>query len=433
MRRILLGAGLLAMSATAAQSAAPLEKHMAGGYFAYSSDLDARAQLHRELWEAARTWAEDTQKSVSDCAVQLRVDQRTLMFRSWYVECTRPWENPYSELKSSTGVVDYSDDKNKGDAAPSSKDEPGKSPDPEPDSSRPAATMFSLDDIRAFGRTLKLWSEASDASEGKESVWTDCWINVGFSKEGIAAETMECSLSKDETRMAVSRGSGSGWTVLPGSTKFSKVLLEDDRTEKIWGCVGRGIYEFTWLHSTDGRTIEPDWFVLETMKAMRTGRAKETPAARPNEIPFTVTGEVVDREEHAVRLWGKALPPGNWNPLGALYRDANILVLYPAQSALKGPIYIPSHYCFVGKQTGTNRFGAAIPVWVYGPCPLPAGTSWAFLSKASGEETVLHGPFKTYPACDSARAQSSARGLARRCYQVPDDIIRKHKGHTSPR
>jgi len=415
MLKVLFTAGLLAMSVTAAQSAAPLEKHLNDGVFTYSTALDSRAQLHRDLWEVVRAWAGDVHTPVSDCVVQLRVEEETLAFRSWHIECDRPFDSPFFGSASS----------------------------------KPVAATFSSNDLLAFGRTLRLrsadsttppgeypgnsaplaelLSAGSRTPPGRNAVWTDCWINVAFTEGGIAAENMECSVQGNEfvnTEIATADGAGR-WTV---STGLHRLCAEQEHRKT----AGKTINE-TWKAACPGEATTSDWFVLEIQEAERARRAEAARIVDPHRIPFTITGEIHDRDEHSLAVWGKAIPPGGSNPLGALYRDSNIVVLYPDQSRLMGPMYAGGSHCFVGKRSGTNAFGATVPGWVYGPCPLPAGSSWVFVSKNASKETVLNGPYKTYPSCYRAMEQSSAPGLSGRCYAASDDVIRKQKTRSSPK
>ena len=94
-------------------------------------------------------------------------------------------------------------------------------------------------------------------------------------------------------------------------------------------------------------------------------------SAQTDEVIFLISGNVVDREPNAILVWGLAVPVNTQGeiPFGTLARDSNIVVLNPGAEGLSGSYYVGYH-CFRRKKSGTNAFGAPVPLWEYADCRL---------------------------------------------------------------
>jgi hypothetical protein len=86
-------------------------------------------------------------------------------------------------------------------------------------------------------------------------------------------------------------------------------------------------------------------------------------------LEVQIVGEIIDREQAAVVVWGVALPRDQYKAtaFGAVLKEATLLVLNPK---LTNPVIYEGMACFIGKDQGVNRFGAPVPVWIYGPCEM---------------------------------------------------------------
>ncbi len=94
------------------------------------------------------------------------------------------------------------------------------------------------------------------------------------------------------------------------------------------------------------------------------------PPANPAPV-FQVMGDVTDVSATAILLWGKSFPPnGGGFPLGSLLEEANIRVESPSMQVPVGGKYFQAEV-FLRKDHGLNALGAEVPVWVFGPVPVP--------------------------------------------------------------
>lgn len=84
---------------------------------------------------------------------------------------------------------------------------------------------------------------------------------------------------------------------------------------------------------------------------------------------FTITGQVKDRDEDSVLVWGYALAKSGDNSVfGVNLQEVSILVQNPTYAAPTGTLYSGDHF-LLGKRHGQNALGAAVPVWIYGDLP----------------------------------------------------------------
>lgn len=83
---------------------------------------------------------------------------------------------------------------------------------------------------------------------------------------------------------------------------------------------------------------------------------------------FIISGEPRNRDSKGVFVWGIAVGfMGDFSQLGALPQKSNIYVVNP-KTPFNNLYYKGEHY-FLKKGTGTNAFGAKVPVWIYGDMP----------------------------------------------------------------
>ena len=93
-------------------------------------------------------------------------------------------------------------------------------------------------------------------------------------------------------------------------------------------------------------------------------------SAQTQEMIFHISGNIIDREQNAVLIWGRAVPVNTEGeiPFGTLARDSNIVVLNPRPEGLSG--FYGGYHCFQRKKSALNAFGAPVSVWEYGDCRL---------------------------------------------------------------
>jgi hypothetical protein len=84
---------------------------------------------------------------------------------------------------------------------------------------------------------------------------------------------------------------------------------------------------------------------------------------------FQIVGEIKDRDEKSLTIWGRAYPIGSKGALGTNFYEANLIVINPDKRCDHGSHYLEGKHCFMRKSTGTNAFGAPVHVWVYGDPP----------------------------------------------------------------
>jgi hypothetical protein len=116
---------------------------------------------------------------------------------------------------------------------------------------------------------------------------------------------------------------------------------------------------------------------------------------------------------------------------GVLYNDSNILVLHPSLDLLRvNPAYYQAgEHCFHEKRRTTNAYGAPVPLWVYGPCPLQKDTYWMFESYVPGGKATGYGPYADYVQCDMDRRNTAETipGISQMCFMKHKDIFRSFK------
>lgn len=85
---------------------------------------------------------------------------------------------------------------------------------------------------------------------------------------------------------------------------------------------------------------------------------------------FRVSGEIKQRQADRLTVWGYAIPDNaDSNQLGAHMQEANILVEAPRTEGIVGGIRYEGVHRYVRESSGTNAFGASVPVSVYGSIP----------------------------------------------------------------
>lgn len=86
---------------------------------------------------------------------------------------------------------------------------------------------------------------------------------------------------------------------------------------------------------------------------------------------FKIFGEVVDRDETSLLIWGFAVPlSGNHGAMGANEtHQTNLMIQFgrplTSDDVLRWSLDV---YCFVKKGSGVNSFGAPVSVWYYSKC-----------------------------------------------------------------
>lgn len=103
-----------------------------------------------------------------------------------------------------------------------------------------------------------------------------------------------------------------------------------------------------------------------TLAQFKELRAKcETEAVR-----FSISGDVTDRTETSVAVWGLSVPPNlDANVFGALLQSGNIVVQNMDPKGLMGGRFYRGEHYFVEKRTAKNGFGTDVPVYVFGDAP----------------------------------------------------------------
>jgi len=88
-------------------------------------------------------------------------------------------------------------------------------------------------------------------------------------------------------------------------------------------------------------------------------------------VRFTVTGDVTDRTETALAVWGFSFPPSrDANVFGAVMgQEGNLVVQNFAANGLAGGRFYRGEHYLVEKRAGKNGFGAEVPVYVFGDAP----------------------------------------------------------------
>jgi hypothetical protein len=109
--------------------------------------------------------------------------------------------------------------------------------------------------------------------------------------------------------------------------------------------------------------------VVVTAIAMLTSIALAWSEAAEGQTRFRIFGEIVDREQAAVLVWGVAQPEnGNYAAFGTHTTNANLLVLNPTFT--NAVLYHERGLCLLKKDQTANQYGALVPVWIYAPCSM---------------------------------------------------------------
>lgn len=84
-------------------------------------------------------------------------------------------------------------------------------------------------------------------------------------------------------------------------------------------------------------------------------------------IPFRVTGEIQDRDENAIQIWGNAIPwNDDFNNIGTVTGyGGNIIVKNPRKNQSYSNYYVGDKVYFLEKTYGTNAFGGEVQVRIY--------------------------------------------------------------------
>ena len=84
---------------------------------------------------------------------------------------------------------------------------------------------------------------------------------------------------------------------------------------------------------------------------------------------FIIYGEIKDREDNFLQIWGSALPANNDFSLPGTVQENNIIIVNPDKSKILYNGYAGGKHYYLYKGFSKNAFGADVPVWYYGELP----------------------------------------------------------------
>ncbi len=319
------------------------------------------------LWQEAQRWARESNAAPADCVFSLRFDAKTKQLRQGYsVTCEEPYRSPFY---------------------------------PWPEPSRPGV-RFTAEDVERYGREAGPGSGRPGAVEALDA----CDIVVGFTEDGRGAEAVECY------------------------RRVGNVLGQRANTE-FFVKISDGRQVISRLYERIAHLGDP---------AMRKSRPQpprpDAPSAPPRdkdaakEAVVQVDGKVLGREANRLMIRGRALPlfGGSSADPGVVTRDANIVVQYPSDDALRPGYYFGGEHCFKEKRETVSAEGRRVAEWVYGPCALGPDQYWVFEDYPPGKRTMSYGPYREYGQCDSDRKKlkGTRPGVGGHCFGRPKVIFR---------
>lgn len=318
---------------------------------AASAHAQGRGRLPEfdKLWEEARHWATETGTAPQDCVFSFGYDPNTQRLASGYrATCDEPYRSPYY---------------------------------PWPAASRPGVRV-AREDITRYGREPGAGSgEPGRSPASGELRPGSCGIVVGFTEDGRGAEAIECYWRAGN---------------VPGRRANTVFVVETASGERV-------------TSRLDDRVARlGDREMRETLKRLAQRRGESAPPGRTRgarEVVVQISGKVVARGPNSVRVRGRALPVlgGSATELGVVTADANIVVHYPSDDALRPVYYLGGEHCFKEKRENTTAGGAKTREWVYGPCTLGPDQYWMFEQYPLGRSAMTYGPYRDYGECDRDR------------------------------
>ncbi|MCF8009518.1 MAG: hypothetical protein K9K32_07100 [Halanaerobiales bacterium] len=85
---------------------------------------------------------------------------------------------------------------------------------------------------------------------------------------------------------------------------------------------------------------------------------------------FNIQGEMIDRNQEDILLWGKAIPANrDYNTYGTLIDNSNIIVKNYYKDGFRIDFYNGGYHFLLGKEKGESSTGQTVPIWVYGDKP----------------------------------------------------------------
>jgi hypothetical protein len=352
----------LAMLAALVATSGPMA-WPARGAGADAPDFDA-------LWAIAKRWAAESNAAPEDCVFTLRFDGQTRRLRSGYsATCEEPYRSPFY---------------------------------PWPEPSKPGI-RFSADDVERYGRDAGPGARASGRPGGDPAAAIEsCDLVVGFTPDGRSAEAVECY-------------------------------------RRVGNVIGQRANTEFFVKAPDGRQVVSRLYErmghLGDPAIRKKGTATQpapTPVAKevagPGEAILQVDGKVVAREAERLKIRGRALPlfGGSSADPGVVTTDANIVVQYPSDDALRPGYYFGGEHCFKEKGDAVNAEGQRITEWIYGPCALGPDQYWVFETHPPGNRTLSFGPYRDYGQCDGDRKKAKANrmGVAGHCLRRAKVLFR---------
>ncbi len=297
------------------------------------------------LWHEAKRWAAETDAAPENCVFSLRFDPKTKRPRGGYsVTCEERYRSPFY---------------------------------PWPEASR-AGVRFTADEVERYGRSIGLGSRrpGRPGPGSEDEPLEACGLVVGFTEDGRGAEAIECY--RPQGNVVGQRA----------NTEFV-VTTPDERR------VVSRLYERI-AHVAD--------------RAVRRATSQPARPEAAGQPMLQIDGKVVGRAADHLMIRGRALPLPGVPPTerGVLMSEADIVVQYPSDEALRPGYYFGGEHCFVEKRETVNAHGLRRVEWVYGPCALEPDQYWVFEHYPPGQRTLSHGPYREYGQCDGDRKKLKA-------------------------
>lgn len=294
------------------------------------------------LWVEAQRAAREMNAVPEDCVFDFRLDPKTDTLRDGHaITCDEPYRSPFY---------------------------------PYPAPSRPGA-RFGAADVRRYARDFAAASTrpGGQAVPGDDALFETCRIVIGFSPEGRGAEGIECHWREGGVL---------------GQRMNAGYLVEREDGRRVASRLHGRL-----AHLKDG-----------AMKAIAERVAQTVAAANAGELQ--IEGKVLRRDGDRLLLWGQARPMfgGSSAAPGVVTSDADVVVEFPSDDALRPGYYFAGEHCFKEKREKPGV--AAATEWVYGPCALPRDQVWVFEQHPPGRKTLTHGPYADYGACDRDRRRA---------------------------
>lgn len=324
------------------------------------------------LWDEAKRAAQETNAVPEDCVIDFRIDPKTDTLREGHaIACDEPYRSPFY---------------------------------PYPAPSRPGVRL-GAEDVRRYARDFAAASLLPGGMKvpPDDALFETCRIVIGFTREGRGAEGIECHWREGGVM---------------GQRMNAGYLVERDDGRRVPSRLHNRI-----THLKDGAVGE----IAERVAA-------NTAAANLNELQ--VEGKVLRRDGDRLMLWGQARPMFGGSPSvpGVMTSDADLVVEFPSDDALRPGYYFAGEHCFKEQRERVAAGGTKTTEWVYGPCALGRDQYWVFEQYPPGRKTLTHGPYAEYAACDRDRKRAKiGRGVSHvggHCEKKTKAVLRMTKDGT---